>query len=128
MSRSTSPSSTAASPCRSRRKRRHRVAESLTNDPPALPPDATIILPVRNFVLFPGVVMPVAVMRPKSVGAAQQALRDQRQIGIVMQKDASVDDPRGDDLYRMGCIANILRYVTAPDGSHHLVCQGDQRF
>src|SRR5262245_4243520 len=128
MSRSTSPSSTAASPCRSRRKRRHRVAESLTNDPPALPPDATIILPVRNFVLFPGVVMPVAVMRPKSVAAAQQALRDQRQIGIIMQKDASVDDPRPDDLYRMGCIANILRYVTAPDGSHHLVCQGDQRF
>src|SRR4029453_1880566 len=72
--------------------------------------------------------MPVAVMRPKSVAAAQQALRDQRQIGIIMQKDAGVEDPRPDDLYRIGCIANILRYVTAPDGSHHLVCQGDQRF
>jgi ATP-dependent Lon protease len=104
------------------------VAESRTQDLPALPPDATIIVPVRNFVLFPGVVMPVAVMRPKSVAAAQQALRDQRQIGIIMQKDAGVEDPRPDDLYRIGCIANILRYVTAPDGSHHLVCQGDQRF
>jgi ATP-dependent Lon protease len=104
------------------------VAESQTNDVPALPPDATIIVPVRNFVLFPGVVMPVAVMRPKSVAAAQQALRDQRQIGIVMQKDAAVEDPGPDDLYRMGTIANILRYVTAPDGTHHLICQGDQRF
>jgi ATP-dependent Lon protease len=104
------------------------VADSRTNDLPALPPDATIIVPVRNFVLFPGVVMPVAVMRPKSVAAAQQALRDQRQIGIIMQKDPAVEDPSPDDLYKMGTIANILRYVTAPDGTHHLICQGDQRF
>src|SRR4051812_1443911 len=72
--------------------------------------------------------MPVAVLRPKSVAAAQQALRDQRQIGLLMQKDPAVEDPQPDDLYRIGSIANILRYVTAPDGSHHLVCQGDQRF
>ena len=104
------------------------MAESRTPELPALPPDATIIVPVRNFVLFPGVVMPVAVLRPRSVAAAQQALRDQRQIGIIMQKDPAVEDPRPDDLHRIGCIANILRYVTAPDGSHHLVCQGDQRF
>jgi ATP-dependent Lon protease len=93
-----------------------------------LPADAMIIMPVRNFVLFPGVVMPVTIGRPKSVGAAQQAVREQRQIGILMQRDATLDDPSPVDMHRMGTVANIVRYVTAPDGGHHLICQGEQRF
>jgi ATP-dependent Lon protease len=95
---------------------------------PPLPPDALIIVPVRNTVLFPGLVLPITLGRPKSAAAAQQAVREQRQVGILLQREASVDDPTAIDMHRMGTIANILRFVTAPDGTHHLVCQGEQRF
>ena len=60
---------------------------------PPLPPDALIIVPVRNTVLFPGLVLPITLGRPKSVAAAQQAVRDQRQVGILLQRDAEVADP-----------------------------------
>jgi ATP-dependent Lon protease len=95
---------------------------------PPLPADALIIVPVRNTVLFPGLVVPISLGRQKSVAAAQQAVRDQRQVGILLQREASVDDPTGLDMHRMGTIANVVRYLTAPDGTHHLVCQGEQRF
>ena len=94
----------------------------------ALAPDALIILPVRHFVLFPGTVLPLALGRPKSIAAAQEAVRQGRQVGIVMQRDAEQDDPAAGELHRTGTIANVLRLVTAPDGSHHLVAQGEQRF
>jgi ATP-dependent Lon protease len=95
---------------------------------PPVPADALIIVPVRGMVLFPGVVLPVAISRPRSVMAAQQAIRDQRPVGIVMQRDADAVDPLPIDLHRTGTLANIARYITAPDGSHHLVCQGTERF
>jgi ATP-dependent Lon protease len=95
---------------------------------PPLPPDALIIVPVRNTVLFPGLVLPITLGRPKSVAAAQQAVRDQRQVGILLQRAAEVDDPGAIDMHRMGTLANILRFITAPDGTHHVVCQGEQRF
>jgi ATP-dependent Lon protease len=95
---------------------------------PPLPPDALIIVPVRNTVLFPGLVLPITLGRPKSIAAAQQAVRDQRQVGILLQRDAEVSEPTPLDMHRMGTIANIVRYITAPDGSHHLICQGEQRF
>ena len=95
---------------------------------PPLPPDALIIVPVRNTVLFPGLVLPITLGRPKSIAAAQQAVRDQRQVGILLQRDAEVSEPTPLDMHRMGTLANIVRYITAPDGSHHLICQGEQRF
>jgi ATP-dependent Lon protease len=95
---------------------------------PPLPPDALIIVPVRNTVLFPGLVLPITLGRPKSIAAAQQAVRDQRQVGILLQRAAEVEDPSAIDMHRMGTLANIVRYITTPDGSHHLVCQGEQRF
>ncbi|HEX2886451.1 endopeptidase La [Vineibacter terrae] len=95
---------------------------------PPLPPDALIIVPVRNAVLFPGLVFPIAIGRPKSITAAQQAVRDQRQVGILLQRDAEVADPEAIDMHRIGTVASIVRYITAPDGTHHLVCQGEQRF
>jgi len=94
----------------------------------ALPSDALIVVPVRNTVLFPGMVLPISVGRPASIAAAQQAVREQRQIGILMQRDQAVEDPRAGDMHRVGTVANLVRYVTAPDGNHHLICQGDQRF
>ena len=105
-----------------------RGTEGTPGNVTSVPADQLIILPVRSFVLFPGVVMPVAVARPASIAAAQQAVREGRPVGILMQRDASNDEPAAGDLHRMGVVANILRYVTAPDGSHHLVCQGEQRF
>src|SRR5271156_1873906 len=101
--------------------------ESASTLPP-LPADALIIVPVRNTVLFPGLVLPITLGRPKSIAAAQQAVRDQRQVGILLQRDADAADPGPIDMHRMGTLANIVRYVTGPDGSHHLICQGEQRF
>ena len=95
---------------------------------PPLPPDALIIVPVRGIVLFPHLVLPITLARPRSIAAAQQAVRDQRQVGILMQRAADIADPAPIDMHRMGTVASIVRYLTAPDGTHHLVCQGDQRF
>jgi ATP-dependent Lon protease len=92
-----------------------------------IPDDALIIVPVRNTVLFPGVIAPISVIRPKSIAAAQQALREQRRIGVFLQRNPESEDPGPDDLYRVGTVANILRYITAADETHHIVCQGVQR-
>jgi len=92
-----------------------------------IPDDATIVVAVRNIVLFPGVVAPISINRPKSIAAAQQALREQRPIAILLQRNPEIEDPGPDDLYRIGTIANIVRYITAPDETHHIVCQGVQR-
>ena len=93
-----------------------------------LPDDVLCIVPVRNVVLFPGIVMPLSLGRPKSIAAAQEAARSQRPIGVLLQRVAEADDPTPEQLYEVGCLAGILRYVTAPDGNHHIVCQGQQRF
>jgi ATP-dependent Lon protease len=103
--------------------------ETLGSAPsPPLPPDSLIIVPVRGLVLFPGTVLPITLGRPRSVLAAQRAVREQKPVGIVMQRSAEVADPLPVDLHRMGTVANIVRYITAPDGNHHLICQGEQRF
>jgi ATP-dependent Lon protease len=93
-----------------------------------LPPDALIIMPVRGFVLFPGTIFPLTIGRERSVRAAQQSVRDQVQLGVLMQRDPELVEPGPLDLHRVGAVANVVRYVTAPDGSNHLVCQGVQRF
>jgi ATP-dependent Lon protease len=92
-----------------------------------IPDDALIIVPVRDTVLFPGVVAPITVSLPKSIAAAQQALREQRRIGLLLQRNTEVDGPGPDDLYRIGTVANILRYITAAEDTHHIICQGVQR-
>ncbi|HZZ62390.1 MAG TPA: endopeptidase La [Roseiarcus sp.] len=102
-------------------------AENQRAQSPPLPPDSLIIVPVRGMVLFPGTALPIALGRPRSVTAAQRAVREQKPVGIVMQRNAEVEDPLPVDLHRMGTVANIVRYITAPDGTHHLVCQGEQR-
>jgi len=104
------------------------AAASATGQKPVqLPDDSLIIVAVRNIVLFPGVVAPITINRPKSIAAAQQALREQRPIGILLQRNAEVEDPTPDDLYRVCTVANLVRYITAPDETHHIVCQGVQR-
>lgn len=93
-----------------------------------LPPDALIVVPVRDLVLFPEMVFPVSVGRPSSIAAIQQAVREQRQILLVLQRDPAKEDLVPADLHPVGTVVNILRYVTTPDGNHHIVCQGVQRF
>ena len=93
-----------------------------------LPRDALLLLPVRQVVLFPGAIVPFAVGRPRSIAAAQKAAREQRPLGVLLQANPEVDDPTPDQLYRVGTTGEILRYVTAPDGSHHIVCRGVRRF
>jgi ATP-dependent Lon protease len=93
-----------------------------------IPDDAVIIVPVRNMVLFPGIVLPLALNRQMSITAAQEAARSERPVGILLQRDPEQDTPSPIDLFRTGTIANILRYVTAGDGTHQLVTQGEQRF
>ncbi len=95
---------------------------------PSPPADSLIILPVRDMVLFPKVVFPITIGREKSVLAAQQAVREQRQIGVLTQRDPEMSDPAPVDLYRMGTVANVVRFVTGTDGTHHIVCQGEERF
>ncbi|MDP3659655.1 endopeptidase La [Phenylobacterium sp.] len=101
------------------------TAPEVPRHPPA---DALIVVPTRQLVLFPEVVLPITVGRPASVAAAQQAVREQRQILVVLQRDPDLAEPGAADLYPVGVVANILRYVTSPEGEHHLICQGVQRF
>jgi ATP-dependent Lon protease len=102
-------------------------ATSLPDQSISIPADALIIVAVRNTVLFPGMIAPITLGRPKAVAAAQQAVREQRQIGILLQRDAELSEPGPDDLYRVGTVANVIRYITGPDDSHHIICQGVQR-
>ncbi len=101
--------------------------EEMKNLPP-LPDDALILVPVRNIVLFPGIVLPVTIGRRRSVLAAQEAVRSERPVGLLLQRDRATDEPMPVDLHRVGTAANIVRYLTGPDGSHHIICQGQERF
>src|SRR5258707_1161417 len=94
---------------------------------PAIPEDALILITTRNLVLFPGTVLPVTLGRQRSIVAAQTAIRLNRPVGLVLQRDVTHDDPLPADLYSIGTEANLLRYVTSPDGTHHVICQGEQR-
>lgn len=111
------------------------LPESHTGNPDGLSPtyspipeDALIILPVKNVVLFPGMVIPVTIVREKSFLAAQTAMKTDHQIGIVLQRNPETADPGQGDLYPVGTTASILRYVAASSETHHIVCQGEGRF
>src|SRR5688572_8728167 len=70
--------------------------------------DMLIIVPVRNLVLFPGTVVPVAINRERSLAAAQEAVRAQRKVGFLLQLDPDLQAPTGDDLNKIGTVANIV--------------------
>src|SRR4029453_14363204 len=87
-----------------------------------------VIVPVRNLVLFPGTVVPVAINRDRSLSAAQEAVAKNRKVGFLFKHDPALQGPTGSDLHTIGTVANIVRYVTGTDGTHHLVVQGERRF
>ena len=95
---------------------------------PKLPEDVLLIVPVRNLVMFPGAVTQVALGRDISMTAVQEAVQHGHKLGIILQRDPSVDEPTPDDLYKIGTTVSIVRYLKAPNGMHHLICQGEQRF
>jgi ATP-dependent Lon protease len=96
--------------------------------PLSLPADVLLVVPVRNVVMFPGAVTQVALAREFSMRAAQEAVQHGYKLGIVLQKDPSVDAPGPDDLHKIGTTVTVVRYIKAPNGVHHLICQGEQRF
>ncbi|AEJ02665.1 anti-sigma H sporulation factor, LonB [Nitrosomonas sp. Is79A3] len=93
-----------------------------------LPADVIALVPMRNVVLFPHVLMPITVGRIRSIATVEHALQSKASIGIVLQKDAAVDDPGIDALCSIGTIANVVRHVASDDGTHHAICQGIERF
>src|ERR1700674_4660762 len=94
---------------------------------PVIPEDATIILPIRNILLFPGMVLPLTIGRPASIAAAQEAAQSGRRVGLLLQDDASIEQPGPEHLRRVGTVAEILRYVTSED-THYAICRGLRRF
>lgn len=91
-------------------------------------PDNLPILPLRNTVLFPGVVLPITVGRKKSLQLIQEAYRENRLLGTVAQLDGSIDDPAFADLHKVGTIGQILKILEMPDGTTSVIIQGKKRF
>lgn len=91
-------------------------------------PDALPILPLRNTVLFPGVVVPITAGREKSLRLLRDSVERDQLVGVVAQKDPNVDDPGPEDLYQVGTIVKVLKIIRVPDGSQSVVIQGRRRF
>ena len=93
-----------------------------------IPDDALVIIPLRNAVLFPGTIAPLAVGRASSVAALQEAARTDSRIGFLLQRDREKNDVGPADLYWVGSVGETLRHVAVPEAAHHLVVQGQTRF
>ncbi|MDT8394053.1 MAG: endopeptidase La [Bacteroidales bacterium] len=91
-------------------------------------PEELPILTLRNNVLFPGVVIPITVGRDKSIRLIKEAYAGDKTIGVITQRDISVEDPEANDLYTVGTVANIIKILQMPDGSTTAIIQGKKRF
>lgn len=91
-------------------------------------PDSLPILPLRNTVLFPGVVLPITVGRDKSIKAVNDAYKADKLIGVLAQRDANVEDPEVKDLCQIGTVAKIVKLIKMPDGGTTIIIQGKVRF
>jgi ATP-dependent Lon protease len=96
-------------------------------DPSSLS-DEIAILPLRNTVLFPGVVIPITVGRDKSIKAVSEAYKGDKMVGVVSQKDSQVEEPTPADLQSIGTIAKIVKLIKMPDGGTTIIIQGKKRF
>src|ERR1043165_524317 len=91
-------------------------------------PDELAILPLRNTVLFPGVVIPITVGRDKSINLVKDAYKGGKIIGVVSQKNDSIEDPTVEDLNKIGTVAQIIKMLRMPDGNTTVIIQGKKRF
>ena len=106
----------------------HTADSASHGESPVLPGDVVPIIAMRNVALLPGTVVPITLGREESLAAAQEAVRSGKKIGLLLQHDPAVEKPTSHDLNQIGVLASVVRYVTAPDGTHHLVAQGEGRF
>ncbi len=91
-------------------------------------PEELSILPIKNTVLFPGVVIPITVTRQKSIRLIRKAYQGNRIIGVVAQKNKQAEEPGSEDLYRFGTVARIIKMLVLPDGNTTIIIQGKNRF
>ena len=98
------------------------------SNPNTLPETVELpLLPLRDVVVFPHMVIPLFVGRPKSIKALEMAMEAGKNILLLAQKSAAKDEPEPDDLYRIGCMANILQMLKLPDGTVKVLVEGVQR-
>lgn len=91
-------------------------------------PEELSILPIKNTVLFPGVVIPITVGRQKSIKLVKKAYQGNRIIGVLAQKNSQAEEPTTEDLYRTGTVARIIKMLVLPDGNTTIIIQGKNRF
>jgi ATP-dependent Lon protease len=91
-------------------------------------PEILSILPLRNTVLFPGVVIPITAGRDKSIQLINDSNKGDKVIGVVAQKDGDIENPTSEDIYKTGVVAQILRVLKMPDGNTTVIIQGKKRF
>lgn len=91
-------------------------------------PDIIPLLPLRNTVLFPGVVIPITVGRDKSIKAVNDAYKNHKMIGVLSQKDINIEEPGFQDLCEVGTVAKIVKLIKMPDGGTTIIIQGKKRF
>ncbi len=91
-------------------------------------PEELSILPIKNTVLFPGVVIPITVARQKSIRLIKKAYQGNRIIGVIAQKNKQAEEPGMEDLYRFGTVARIIKMLVLPDGNTTIIIQGKNRF
>jgi ATP-dependent Lon protease len=91
-------------------------------------PDTIPLLPLRNTVLFPGVILPITVGREKSLKLIDEVYNNDKVLGTISQKDPNIEEPGFDDLYKIGTIAQIIKILEMPDGSTSVIIQGKKRF
>jgi ATP-dependent Lon protease len=104
------------------------INENDESDKDLVIPETIILLPLRNTVLFPGVVIPITVGRDKSIKAVNDAYKADKFVGVVAQKDVNVEDPTAADLCSIGTVAKIVKLITMPDGGTTVIIQGKRRF
>src|SRR5436853_6197749 len=98
------------------------------NSPEIVIPSELPLLPLRNTVLFPGVVLPITVGRDKSIKAVNDAYKADKLIGVIAQRDSNIEDPEEKDLEDVGTVAKIVKVIKMPDGGTTVIIQGKTRF
>ena len=85
------------------------------------------LLPLRDIVIFPSMVVPLFVGREKSIKALQEVMKSDKSIVLITQKNSEVDDPKGKDLYQYGCLSKVLQLLKLPDGTVKVLVEGEKR-
>ncbi len=98
------------------------------NETKAVVPSEIPLIPLRNTILFPGVVLPITISRDKSINAVKEAYKSHKLIAVCGQNDASIEEPEFKDIFQLGTVAQILRLIKMPDGSSTAIIQGRSRF